>query len=136
MTNLVYQVSLFSFQISIHTKLSPFVLYLELLCLSVSEIKNDLALLRKCYDSDSESSIRSEEVLTSEYPVKPRSNTQLKRENDLYQDENFKEINSEQVDLAFTVIKSILSQRKDIYDAEFLREDLEIAHQVSTFSFD
>jgi hypothetical protein len=99
--------------------------------LSEQEIQADLNELLDFLD-DSDSSVVSAEILSSYYPVKPRKSQ--KRESILNVEEelpNFREIDSDLVDDALAFIKSLQSTRKDLFDAECNREELELLLQVN-----
>ena len=85
-------------------------------------------------DSESEDSVRSEEILESYYPVKPRRTQKLVQKHskhsttvdfDSYQENETDQSNN------MDFIRVVESCRRDVYEAEKSREKLEIRYQVN-----
>lgn len=101
--------------------------------LNSNEIHSDLRELQKLSynsDTDSESSIKSDNILISNYPVKPRKGLQLPSNGDSDDYFSNKE-NSAEVNEALAFIKRLSITHKDLYDAELQREELEMMYEVS-----
>ena len=108
--------------------------------LSKSEIKKDIKEIERCLnsDSDSDSTIKSEDILPSTYPVKPRrtpkpSLKSLKHPSQM--DENEQDNSEVGNDEAFEFLKAVEASRPDIFDAEKEREKLEIQYLVILMYF-
>lgn len=103
---------------------------IEFVKLSEREIHSDLNELFH-FNDDSDGSVQSSEVLNSYYPVKPRK-SQKKEADFRYEDinNNGKELNNDLVDEALAFIKAVQSNRKEIFDAEQQREELEFLNKV------
>lgn len=109
-----------------------------MLGLSTSEIKDDLKELHPQSDdndTDSDSSMLSEDILDSVYPVQPRSapRTAADYQNMKYQDFS-NSGNNASVDEALYLISDINKAHKELSDKEKLREELELRCQVGILS--
>lgn len=109
--------------------------------LSESEILYDLKELSKneeSNDTDSDSSVRTEDVLPSQYPVKPRKGLlQIgSKDHDFYNEDSHvgKDINNAEVDEALYFVKKVSLSNKELQDAEQLREELENMYRVSLYN--
>jgi hypothetical protein len=98
--------------------------------LSLSEIKDDLRELHPPSDendTDSDSSILSDDILDSVYPVQPRSAPRSA----LQFPDQFSSGNNVSVDEAMYLIRDISKSHKDLFEKEKLREEWEIRCEVS-----
>ena len=112
-----------------------------MLALTKNEIKRDIREIERYLDDDqeSDSSVRSSEILNSTYPVKPRKTLKVpirleKYNGDLATGENDEESN-ELDDLSaediLEFMKVIEESRRHIFEAEREKEKLEIKYQVN-----
>lgn len=100
--------------------------------LSHEEIKNDLQEIGKIIghiDIDSDSSVKSEEVLSSSYPVKPRKTPKNINAKSYSKEYTRTEYNSKAAEDLIAYIKSAKISNRSAYDAELLRERLENQHE-------
>ena len=103
--------------------------------MSSSEIKNDLKELlppSEDNDTDSDSSLLSDDILDSVYPVQPRSAPRSASDGLRYQDYSTSG-NNVNVDEALFLLKDISKSHKELYNKEITREDFELRCQVSLF---
>jgi hypothetical protein len=109
--------------------------------LTKNEIKRDIREIERYLDDDqeSDSSVRSSEILNSTYPVKPRKTLKVpirleKYNEDLATGENDEESN-ELDDLSaediLEFMKVIEESRRHVFEAEREKEKLEIKYQVN-----
>lgn len=102
------------------------------------EIKKDFREIERFLqedDTDSDSSVRSEDVLPSSYPVKPRKTPRFlnnRNPNSINQGNQGDELEDgnlsydiKAADDAFLLLKTIKATKREIYDAEIERERLE-----------
>lgn len=100
--------------------------------MSSSEIKNDLKELlppSEDNDTDSDSSLLSDDVLDSVYPVQPRSAPRSASDGLRYQDYSTSG-NNVNVDEALFLLKDISKSHKELYNKETTREEYELRCQV------
>lgn len=106
--------------------------------LTESEVFSDLRELHRNAspsDTDGDSSVDSDEVMSSHYPVKPRKTFRLADREDLQASyDRFSDVNSPEIDEALMFIKKITASHRDLYDAECQREDIESTLEVSAFA--
>lgn len=108
--------------------------------LSEREIQYDLEELAKNEDSnytDSDSSIRSEDIISSQYPVQPRKGLHLDKDGDAlgyFHHHGGKEINNAEINEALQFVKQIALSNREMQDAEQYREELESKFKVSNDS--
>jgi hypothetical protein len=82
-------------------------------------------------DSDSESSVRSEDILPSNYPVKPRK-VSRKNGRSYAKDMSAAEYDPKSIEEAFAFLNHIQIRMRPLYEGERIREGLENQHVVST----
>lgn len=102
--------------------------------LSRNEIKKDISEI-ECYDrsdTESNSSVLSEDVLSSTYPVKPRRHTKPKVEQRVKQvvTKEVGDIDQNIVEETIEFLRIVENARPDVFEAEQEREELEIKYQV------
>jgi hypothetical protein len=100
--------------------------------LSLTEIKDDLRELHPPSDdndTDSDSSILSDDILDSVYPVQPRSAPRSA----LQLQDQFSSGNNVSVDEAMYLIRDISKSHKELFEKEKLREEWEIRCEVSVY---
>lgn len=100
--------------------------------LSRHEVKKDLYEIEYFdkSDSDSSSSVLSEDIIASSYPVKPRRHPKARVE--LKPSGVVKDIESDQINMEETIefLRLVETVKPEIYEAEKEREILEIRYQV------
>ncbi len=106
--------------------------------LSETEIQYDLIELmqsEESNDTDSDSTIRSDDIVPSQYPVKPRKTLMHSSGTDpeLSIDDAFgvKEFDNTEIDEALHYVKKVTLAIKELHDAEQQREELESMCRVS-----
>lgn len=114
--------------------------YLGIFALSKAEIKKDVREMERSMhsDTDSDSSVLSEDVLPSTYPVKPRKTpkgtvTQKPPAGAVAEiDPLEREYDSKMIEQTLVFLDSLKRNKKDLYNAEVERERLENQSMVST----
>jgi hypothetical protein len=99
--------------------------------LTAAEIKKDVKDISKMLqeDSDSESSIKSEDIMPSNYPVKPRK-TSRKNGRGNAKDMTAVEYDPKSIEEAFAFLNHIQIRKRPLYEGERIRESLENQHVV------
>jgi hypothetical protein len=98
--------------------------------LSYHEIHSDLCELQRLLspETDGDSSVDSEDVVESQYPVKPRKSIRvIEREEVLDFDKT--EVTVAEIEHALFTIKRIMTSSKDLANSEYERDELEAATQ-------
>ena len=103
--------------------------------LSRNEIKKDISDIEynERSDTESNSSVLSEEILNSTYPVKPRRHTKPKIEQRIKQiiTKDIGDIDQNIIEETVEFLRIVETARPDIFEAEKEREDIEIKYQVN-----
>ena len=81
-------------------------------------------------ESDSESSVLSEECLPSVYPVKPRSVPKWNAQHTAVTRDSNRDFDDSNIQDTYDFLKLVESVRSDVFEAERERENLELAYQV------
>lgn len=101
--------------------------------LSSTDIKKDIREIERCShsESDSDSSVLSEDVLPSTYPVKPRKNPKwIQPRVTGAQDDDEIIFDKKTAEEALAFLKVVKSSKRDLYERERERELLEIQNEV------
>ena len=112
-----------------------------MLALTKNEIKRDIREIERYLDDDqeSDSSVRSSEILNSTYPVKPRKTLKVPIRLEKYNedlatgenDEDSNELDDLSAEDILEFMKVIEESRRHVFEAEREKEKLEIKYQVN-----
>lgn len=106
--------------------------------LSKSEIKKDIKEIERSFlpeDTDSDSSVNSDDILPSTYPVKPRRTPRVTARNN-YKEQQLIDVSRDRTTLtaadeALTYIRAIKASKKELHQAELERERYETTYLVN-----
>jgi hypothetical protein len=117
---------------------SPRILFLGVFALSKTEVKKDVREMERNVneDTDSDSSILSEDVLVSSYPVKPRKAPKVMipvKQISTGPTDIEREYDGKTVDQTLSFIDAVRRNKKDLHNAECERERLEDQNLVRDF---
>lgn len=108
--------------------------------LTKNEVRKDFREIERTMvnDSDSEASFRSDEVLPSAYPVRPRRNPKAVKppNRDPLKSEAVRERENQilAAEYAQNYVRAFRFSKKELFEAEEKREQLEVLNQVGTLS--
>lgn len=84
-------------------------------------------------DTDGDSSVESDDVVDSHYPVKPRRSIRIVDRDDIGEFDKLDNVSFE-IEEALKLIKQLFISNSLLFEAENRREDLEIMSQVIYFN--
>lgn len=100
--------------------------------MSLHEIHSDLCELQRSLspdDTDGDSSVESDDVVDSHYPVKPRRSIRIVDREDITEFDKLDNVSFE-IEESMKIIKQLFVSNSALFEAENRREDLETMAQV------